>query len=77
MTSGEDENRISDSDLVSLRTDARWKRVLAQIEKAEENRRRLLSDPNRSLFVTSDIPRFWSAYDAALGLPPEQRAAVF
>jgi len=67
-----------DTDLESLHPDRRWEKLVAKVERAAENRRRMLADPNRAPFVTEDIPRFWSAYDSALRVPPgEARTAIF
>ena len=67
----------NDSDLTALHADARWTGLVARLEKAEEKRRRELSDPDRAPFITADIPRFWAAYDKALQSPAGERAAIF
>ncbi len=66
-----------DSDLESLRADARWKTVVAECEAAERDYRQKRSNPNNARFVTDDIARFWKAYDKALAAAPAERAAIF
>ena len=70
-------NLKNDIDLAALHADARWPTFVARIERADVHRRQVLADPDRAPLVTSDIPRFWAAYDRALRLPPPQRAAIF
>lgn len=67
----------TDADLAPLRGDARWAPLISRFEKVEVARSKRLSNPDKAAFVTSDIPRFWAAYDKAMKLAPSQRADVF
>lgn len=52
-----------DTDLASLRGDARWAPLEARIASNDASFRSIHSDPSRTAFSTSDIARFWSVYD--------------
>jgi hypothetical protein len=66
-----------DSDLVSLRSDPRWSRVVGWVRDADATYRAERSDPRVIQLVTSDIPLFWRAYDLAQAAPSAERPAVY
>lgn len=66
----------NDSDFKSIRPDVRWTPLVARIEKIAAKRAVALADPNRSAFITSDIPRFWRAYDLAMKAPQDKWAEI-
>ena len=73
-----DANLITtDTDLESLHTDKRWQPLLKRISEIAQRRHAKLTNPETVEFITSDIPRFWSAYDKALTLPADKREEVF
>ncbi|MDJ0367834.1 DUF2268 domain-containing putative Zn-dependent protease [Hymenobacter sp. H14-R3] len=51
----------TDTDLASLRATSGYAQVLRRMTQADLR----LTDPNQAELVTSDIPRFWHAYDLA------------
>jgi Predicted Zn-dependent protease (DUF2268) len=65
-----------DSDLLSLHDDARWAKATAACERQEIKYLKDHSDPNQARFITSDIARFWKAYDHAMAAAPKDRAAI-
>jgi hypothetical protein len=68
----------SDSALVSLRGMQRWRVVRDGIDANERRYREEHSDPDRSRIATSDIPRFWHAFDlAAKEQSADAKADVF
>lgn len=67
----------ADPDLKSLRDDSRWAKTLAAAEAQQAQWRKDHSDPDRARFITTDIDRFWPAYDHAMKSPAEERAAIF
>lgn len=66
-----------DSDLSSLREDARWPKVIAASDAQQAKYIKDHSDPNKARFITEDIGRFWQAYDKAMAAKPEERVAIF
>lgn len=67
----------TDSDLLSLHDDARWAKATAACERQETKYLKNHSDPNKARFITSDIVRFWKAFDHAMAAAPKDRAAIF
>jgi tetratricopeptide (TPR) repeat protein len=67
----------SDPDLNSLHADPRWAKAVAATERQLGKYIKERSDPDNARFVTTDIERFWRAYDKAMADTPDQRAAVF
>lgn len=65
-----------DSDLTSLRDDPRWPRIVAASDAQLAKYRKEHSDPNKARFITTDIPRFWQAYDKVLAAAPAEREAI-
>ena len=65
-----------DSDLAALREDPRWAKVVAASDAQLAKYRKDHSDPNKARFITTDIPRFWQAYDKALVAAPAEREAL-
>jgi hypothetical protein len=66
-----------DSDLLSLHDDAKWAKATAACERQETKYLKNHSDPNKARFITSDIARFWKAFDHAMAAAPKDRAAIF
>lgn len=67
----------ADADLNSLHEDPRWAKALGAAEAQQARWVEDHSDPARARFITTDIDRFWKAYDRAMAAPAEQRAAIF
>lgn len=55
----------TDSDLISLRTDLRWRKVLAKARRNESEYRSQHSDPLKAHLITSDIETYVRAFDLA------------
>ena len=66
----------TDSDLDSLHDDARWAKAIAACDHQEVKFIKDHSDPNKARFITTDISRFWLAYDKAMSVAPKDRAAI-
>jgi hypothetical protein len=66
-----------DSDLVSLRSDPRWSRVVGWVRDNDAAYRAERSDPSVTRLVTSDIPLFWHAYDIAQAAPLAERPEIY
>ncbi len=60
----------TDTDLVSLRATPEYGKLVGQLEKADAR----LGDPRRAQLVTSDIDRFWRAYDLVAKDPAHAEA---
>ena len=68
----------TDPDLLSLHTRPEWPGLLNSVDGAVATFRRTHGDPSRAKLVTSDIPRFWQAFDQAQQAPtPADRAAIY
>lgn len=65
-----------DNDLLSLHEDARWAKATAECERQQTKYLKDHSDPDKTRFITSDIIRFWKAYDHAMAAAPKDRAAI-
>jgi hypothetical protein len=65
-----------DSDLDSLHDDARWAKAIAASDQQQVKFIKEHSDPNKARFITTDISRFWRAYDKAMRVAPKERAAI-
>lgn len=65
-----------DSDLAALRDDPRWAKVVAVSDAQLAKYRKEHRDPNKARFITTDIPRFWQAYDKMLSAAPAEREAI-
>jgi hypothetical protein len=62
----------TDTDLASLRATPEFGRVVGRMEKVEAR----LADPRQAQLVTSDITRFWRAYDL-VAKDPAQAEAIY
>jgi hypothetical protein len=67
----------SDNDLITLREDPRWAKVITASDAQQAKYVKERGDPNKARFLTEDIGRFWKAYDHAMVSAPEQREAIF
>jgi hypothetical protein len=67
-------NRVAlartDTDLTSLRTLPEFGKIISRMAQAEAR----LADPSQAQLITSDITRFWRAYDLAAKDPAHQEA---
>jgi len=66
-----------DPDLNSLHDDPRWAKIVAGCEEAQAKFLKERSDPANARFITTDIARFWAAYDKAMAATAEERVAIF
>jgi hypothetical protein len=66
----------SDVDFNSLHEDPRWQKIVDACETALAKFQKERSDPANARFITTDISRFWSAYDKALAAPVDEREAI-
>jgi len=67
----------ADADFASLREDPRWAKALLGADAQQARWVKEHSDPLRVRFVTTDIDRFWKAWDRAMKAPAEERVAIF
>jgi len=68
----------ADGDLEALRGDVRWSGIQAATEERREKRLQRMGDPANARLVTEDVPRFWTAFDAAAGVESErERTRLF
>jgi tetratricopeptide (TPR) repeat protein len=65
-----------DVDFNSLHDDPRWAKIVAACEEALAKFLKERSDPANARFITTDIARFWAAYDKAMSAPAQERAAI-
>lgn len=65
-----------DVDFNSLHDDPRWARMVTACEDAQAKFQKEHNDPDNARFITTDIARFWTAYDKAMTSPVEERAAI-
>ncbi|MEP6730594.1 MAG: DUF2268 domain-containing putative Zn-dependent protease [bacterium] len=73
-----DSAALMDSVFTALRGTSHWSVLLKSIAANERRYRDDHSDPDRARITTSDIPRFWHAFDLAASAPtPEARADIF
>lgn len=66
-----------DVDLNSLHNDPRWKKIVAACDERHAKWIKDHTDPNNTRFITTDIERFWNAYDKAMAASADQRVAIF
>ena len=66
----------SDTDFNSLHDDPRWPKMIAACDASQAAYVKERGDPANARFITSDIERFWRAYDKAMSAPVEERAAI-
>src|SRR5581483_3969502 len=71
------EHLKGDGDLNSLHDDPRWAKTIAACDEQQAKYLKEHSDPDKAHFVTTDIERFWQAYDKAMRAAPEDREAIF
>ncbi|HEV3218738.1 MAG TPA: DUF2268 domain-containing putative Zn-dependent protease [Candidatus Acidoferrales bacterium] len=68
----------ADSDLAALRATPDWPKLVAGVEKNNADYQKTHSNPDQARIVTSDIDRFWHAYDLASSLfTPEDRVQAY
>jgi hypothetical protein len=65
-----------DVDLNSLHDDPRWAKIVAACEGALAKFQKEHGEPAKARFITSDIDRFWKAYDKLTTASPEERSAI-
>ena len=65
-----------DTDLASLHGDPRWKEVVAECRRQMARYVEEHGDPDRTRIVTTDVDRFWAAYEKAIAVAPAERAAI-
>ena len=65
-----------DVDFNSLHDDPRWQKIVDLCETAFAKFQKERSDPANARFITTDITRFWSAYDKVIAAPVEEREAI-
>jgi len=67
----------SDPDLNSLHNDPRWDKTVAECALQQSTWIKNHNEPANATFVTSDIDRFWKAYDKGAGASVDERIAIF
>jgi deoxyribose-phosphate aldolase len=65
-----------DVDFNSLHDDPRWQKIVDACETTLARFQKERGDPANAHFITTDITRFWSAYDKAMAAPVEEREVI-